>query len=368
MRKFSVLVCDDSALMRRTLKKIVESDPKLYVVGTARDGDDSVNKARELQPDVVTMDVNMPGMDGITALQIIVDEKIAPVLMISSLTQEGAEATFESMALGAYDYVPKPGGTVTVQMGSVVHEIVTKIKAAARARPGVMSRLARRKFGEVKAHVIRKPRRRVAVAPARRKKASDVPRPGFKAVALGISTGGPKTLFEVLPFLPKDLDAAVFVVQHMPAQFIPPYANRIHNNCEMPCRLASPGMAVEPGNIYLGKGGSHLFIIRRPSGKIQLRTPTRPETTFIPSVDAMMDSVLNVFGSDTVGVLMTGMGSDGAAGMEKIMKAGGRTIAESEESATVYGMPKEAVERGAVQVIAPSWEIAERIIEAVENG
>ena len=219
MRQIRVLVCDDSALMRRSLKKIIESDPELTVLATARDGEDSVNKARELKPDVITMDVNMPGMDGITALQIIMDERIAPVLMVSSLTQEGAIVTFEAMALGAFDYVPKPGGTVTVDMSSVSRELVQKIKAA--KRPGVMGKLLRGQSADdaVKTRAVRKDRTRGVRSRAR------TGRVGFNAVALGISTGGPKTLFEVLPYLPKDLDAPVLWCSTCPANFYRPLQN-----------------------------------------------------------------------------------------------------------------------------------------------
>ncbi|MDM8551702.1 chemotaxis response regulator protein-glutamate methylesterase [Desulfobacterales bacterium HSG2] len=353
MKKIRVLICDDSALMRRSLKRIVESDPRLLVAATARDGEDSVNKARDLHPDVVLMDVNMPGMDGITALQIIVNEGIAPVLMVSSLTQEGAVVTFESIALGAFDYVSKPGGTVTVQMGPVAPEIIRKIKAA--ARPGVLRRLTQNR------PVSMKPRR----TPFHKRFSAK--RAGFKAVAIGISTGGPKTLFDVLPYLPKDLPAAVFLVQHMPEKFITSYARRIDSHCLMECVEAKAGMSVKPGRIYLAKGGYHLILFRKLNGDIVIRTPKRPQQTFMPSVDIMMKSVLDIFGTDTVGVLMTGMGSDGAESMLKISQTGGITIAENEESSIVFGMPQEAIKLGGAQVIAPSWDIANEIIKAVDG-
>ena len=344
--------------MRRSLRKIVESDPGLQVAGTARDGEDSVAKARELRPDVVTMDINMPGMDGITALQIIAGEGIAPVLMVSSLTQEGAMATFQSMALGAFDYVPKPGGTVSVQMGPVADELVAKIKAA--ARPGVVKKLARSVPGPKE-----KRRSRQRSTARSRPAPASAEGPGFKAVAIGISTGGPKTLFEVLPLLPEDLDAAVFVVQHMPAKFISAYAERIDKHCAMRCVEARAGTVVEPGIIYLATGGSHLTLYRKSTGKIMVRTPRKPDHTFVPSVDVMMRSVLDAFGRDVVGVLMTGMGDDGADAMASIRAGGGTTIAESEESAIVFGMPREAIERGGAKIVAPSWEIARKIVESV---
>jgi two-component system chemotaxis response regulator CheB len=333
--------------------------PSLVVAGTARDGEDAVIKARELRPDVITMDVNMPGMDGISAMQIIVNEGIAPVIMVSALTQEGAEATFQAMALGAFDYVPKPGGTITVQMEPVALDLIAKIKSA--ARPGVIKKLARRS-SRVEPGLPKKTKHSRVLTPK-----PSVRGPGFKAVAIGVSTGGPKTLFDILPFLPADLPAAVFLVQHMPGPFISSYAQRIDTHCPMRCVEVNLGMTVEPGTIYLARGGYHLTLFQRSDGRIVTRTPRRPAHTFIPSVDVMMASVVEAFGEDTIGVLLTGMGNDGADSMVKIVQAGGMTIAESEESAIVFGMPAEAIERGGAKVIAPSWDIADAIIKAVKN-
>ena len=360
----NVLVCDDSALMRRTLKGIIESDPDLKVIGTARDGEDAVNKARELKPDVITMDINMPTIDGITALQIITDENIAPVIMVSSLTKEGAVITFEALELGAFDYVAKPDGTVSSNLKTITFELTGKLKAAARA--GTLIKLKRKRISVKK------------LALKYRKYESKKPRVkklqktgiGYKAVAIGISTGGPKTIFDVLPYLPNNLNCAVFLVQHMPATFTTHFAERINENSPMECVEAKPGLTVKPGTIYLAKGGYHLTLFKNSKNEILIRTPTRPPHLFIPSVGIMMESVLSVFGSDTVGVLMTGMGDDGADAMVQIKEAGGITIAESEESAIVFGMPAEAIKRGGANIIAPSWDIAEEIIKAVntDNG
>lgn len=354
-----VLICDDSAMMRRTLKKIIEDAPGFEVAGTARDGDDAVQKARDLQPDVVTMDINMPGMDGITAMQYIIDEKIAPVLMVSSLTQEGAETTFEALALGAFDFVGKPGGTVTMDMSSVAREITSKLKAACGR--GTKKRLTR------KAKSVRsKPLRKTTTSPrptkVRKRKGRGF---GYKAVTIGISTGGPKTIFDVLPYLPSDLNAAVFLTQHMPPSFTRTFAQRINKNCAMQCIEAEAGIIVEPGVIYLARGGMHLCLRKNISGKVVIRTPKKPETQFIPGVNVMMRSVLDIFGADTIGVEMTGMGDDGADSMVEIKENGGVTIAESEETAIVFGMPKEAIARGGADIIVPSYEIADEIIKAV---
>lgn len=364
-----VLICDDSAMMRRTLKKMIETDPLFEVAGTARDGDDAIAKARSLRPDVITMDINMPGTDGITAMQYIVDEKIAPVVMVSSLTQEGAAATFEALALGAFDYVGKPGGTVTMDMSSVAEELTCKLKAA--CGKGTRTRLTRKILPAGKRPLRQKIlEKRTAKnyapvktgIPVQREKDKAI---GFKAVVIGISTGGPKTIFDVLPYLPQDLDAAVFLVQHMPPTFTETFAKRIDKNCAMRCIEVEAGIMVEPGVIYLARGGMHLCLRRNIAGKIVIRTPKQPETQFMPGVDVMMESVLSVFGKETIGVLMTGMGSDGANAMVKIKQRGGVTIAENEETAIVFGMPREAIERGCVDIIVPSYEIAGEIIKAV---
>ncbi len=352
-----VLICDDSAMMRRVLKQIIEEDPDLEVAGIARDGDDAVQKARDLQPDVVTMDINMPGMDGITAMQYIVDENIAPVLMVSSLTQEGAEATFEALALGAFDYVGKPGGTVSMDMASVALEITSKLKAA--CGKGTKTRLSRKTRTARKKPA--RPAKRVKARVSARKTRSV----SFRAVAIGISTGGPKTIFDVLPYLPEDLNAAIFLTQHMPPSFTRTFAQRINKNCAMKCVEAEAGATVEPGVIYLARGGMHLCLRKNISGKIIIRTPKKPETQFIPGVNVMMESVSSVFGADTIGVEMTGMGNDGAAGMVEIKENGGVTIAESEETSIVFGMPKEAIATGCVDTVVPSYEIADEIIAAV---
>lgn len=348
-----VLIADDSAMMRKMLKKILESDPEIEVAAAARDGQDVVIKAREIRPDVITMDVNMPGQDGITALQYIVNEKICPVIMVSSLTQEGAVTTFEALELGAFDYVAKPGGTVSSNMEEVAQELTAKIKAAVRDKnrdrvTGLLARTRTRKVQPARPTVARG---RVS-----------------RAVAIGISTGGPKTIYEVLPLIPPDINAAFFLVQHMPANFTATYVKRLNEACQVDVVEAQAGMKVQPGVVYVGSGGYHLNLLKNSQGEIMLRLPSKPEHLFIPSVGVMMQSVLSVFGRRTIGVLMTGMGDDGADAMVQITQAGGITIAEAEESAIVFGMPGEAVKRGGARIIAPAWNIAGEIIKAVNQA
>lgn len=301
--KKKVLICDDSAMARIVLKKIINKDPEL-----------EIEKAIKYKPDVVTMDVNMPVIDGLTALKEIVRKKIAPVVMISALTREGAKVTVEAMEEGAFDYIPKPGGTYSFDKDIKSSEL------------------------------------------------------GYKAVALGMSTGGPKSIFEVLPKLPKDLKAAILIIQHMPASFIKVFAQRIDSKTAMRCYESQPGMEIKPGNIYLGMGGYHLNLMRKSNGEVLIRQTKTPKTQFMPSVDEMMKSVSNVFFSDTIGVIMTGMGKDGTLGIKTIFNNGGITIAESESTAIVFGMPGEAIKTGAVSHIVPNWKISDEIIRGVKGG
>ena len=351
MSSIRVLVADDSALMRQTLKRVITAEPGMEVVGIARDGEDAVAKARDLRPDVVTMDINMPKLDGITALQLILDEKICPVVMVSSLTQRGAMTTFECLELGAFDFVAKPDGTVSSNLGSVATELVSKLRAAAAA--GVLQRVSRNRARRLSS------RDRVDVPVARWQNTGPI------AVAIGISTGGPATLTEVLPLLPADLPASVFLVQHMPASFLSAFAHRLNEHCALNVMEARAGMTVEKGVCYVAPGGLHLCPHRKSNGDIIIRTPAQPQTLFIPSVNVMMQAVLEAYGPRTVGVLMTGIGDDGADQMVAIRKAGGLTIAESEQTAVVFGMPREAIERGGADVIAPHFEVAQNIVQAV---
>jgi two-component system chemotaxis response regulator CheB len=346
-----VLIADDSAMMRRILRKMLEADSDIEVIATARDGNDVVEKARELTPDVITMDVNMPGQDGITALQYIINDKICPVIMVSSLTQEGAVTTFEALELGAFDFIGKPDGTVSSNMESIATELLAKVKAAAGMKKG---RKALQRWTRAN--------RRPAVKPGAISSGKIM-----KVVAMGISAGGPKVIYEVLPLLPPDINAAIFMVQHMPPNFTATYAKRLNDFCQVKVVEAKAGMKVEAGVVYIASGGRHLNVAKTSSGEVLLRLPTKPDHLYIPSVSVMMRSVLKIYGRCTIGVIMTGMGNDGADAMVDIHRAGGITIAESEESAIVFGMPNEAIKRGGAEIIVPIWDIAHEIIKAVNR-
>lgn len=357
MRKIRALLADDSALMRREIKKILESDGDIEVVAMARDGQEAVDATRELAPDVVALDINMPVMDGLTALQYIMMESPRPVVMISSLTQEGALTTYEALELGAVDFVGKPAGTISRNIDQVAREIVGKIRAAAQANSSRLG-LSRRRRAAAKAQPAAKP------AVAKTGRTSD------KIVVIGLSTGGPKTIMEVLPLLPADFGVPVIVVQHMPGHFTPTFAQRIDANCAFPFKEAAAGDVIEAGRGYLAPGDRHMTLAPRGAGKpgCMVRLSDTPaDALHKPSVDVTMQSVLECYGQSVIGVLMTGMGADGARAMASIRQAGGRTIAESEETAVVYGMPAEAVRLGGAEFVLPAHDIANKIIQLARS-
>ncbi len=355
--KIKVLIVDDSALMRKSIKEIIMTDSGLEVVGTARDGQDAIEKVQDLKPDVVTMDINMPVMDGLTSLQYILSEyPETPVLMISSLTAEGALTTFEALELGAFDYVTKPSGTVSSNLHVVGREIIQKVKLAYKSvnKKNIRDRVARRSN-------YLSPRIAEPLKTRRPQKGSEL----TKVVVIGISTGGPGTLMEVLPMLPHDLKAAVIIIQHMPPSFTSSFSKRLNAACRIPVKEAEAGDVLHNGRGFLAPGGYQL-VVRGEGGIIRL--PSSPKTVFMPSVNVTMESVLDTFGGpNVIGVLMTGMGDDGADAMVKIRKAGGVTIAEDESTAVVFGMPREAIERGGAEIVVPSYRIADAITKAVRK-
>ncbi len=356
-KKIRVLVVEDSAFMRKALKEILESDPEIEVI-LARDGEDGVTKAREYHPDVITMDINLPGIDGITALQYIISENICPVVMISSLTQEGAVTTFEALELGAFDYVPKPSGTISLDIKESSKEIISKVKQAYKY--GKITNLKHKNYGTKDLSTIRK-QQKFPKKPQIQTTKVEI------AVAIGISTGGPKVLSEIIPQIPENFGASLFIVQHMPANFTKSFANRLDDHAKFPMKEAEAGEVVHLNHGYVGKGGYHLQLRKKANGEIMIRLNNEIPHLFVPSVGIMMESVLSVFGKKTIGVLMTGMGDDGADAMVKIKQAGGVTIAESEETAIVFGMPKEAIERGGAEIVVPNYKIVPEILKAIER-
>lgn len=344
-----VLVADDSAFMRTAITRMIESDPELRVAATAQTGTEALEKVLSLQPDVVTLDVEMPGLNGIETLKRIMDQSPRPVIMVSSLTQEGAETTLEALALGAFDYVPKQQSYISLDIVKIRADLVAKIKAAAEShrRKPLLARAAK---------VTHAP-----VAPAWRL----APHLAPSIVAIGTSTGGPKALQEILPLLPADLRVGVLIVQHMPKGFTGPFARRLDGLCKVSVREASHDAIIEPGVVYIGPAGSHITVQRRNASKVSICLSNSPAGTLhTPSVDVMMTSVAQVFRSLSMGIILTGMGADGLRGMEAIKREGGLTVGQDEPSCTVYGMPRSCAEAGVLQRVVPLLQVPEQILLA----
>ncbi|HWS32588.1 MAG TPA: chemotaxis-specific protein-glutamate methyltransferase CheB [Actinoplanes sp.] len=342
----SVLVVDDSALMRRALKGILV-DTGDFEVFTARNGVDALEQMGRLRPDVVTLDVNMPEMDGLTCLARIMHEQPTPVVMVSSLTEHNALVTLEALELGAVDYVPKPGGTVSLNIDDVAAELITKVRSAAAARP-------RRNPA--------RPARPVPAPPTR-----EIGPPGsVDLVLIGSSTGGPALLSELLPRLPGTLGAPVVVAQHIPASFTAALARRLDDVCALRVHEVDRIMTVQRGNIYIGRGNADVVVARRTDGLIVKTVPSAAEYRWHPSVDRMVASARRYIDPQRlVCALLTGMGDDGATEMAAVKDGGGRTIAEAEDTAVVWGMPGELARRGGATAVLPSYEIADRLVSWV---
>jgi two-component system chemotaxis response regulator CheB len=341
-----ILVADDSAFMRTAITRMLESDPTLRVAGTAQTGQEALDKIKALKPDVVTLDVEMPGMNGLETLRHIVKECPTPAIMVSSLTQEGAEVTLEALDIGAFDYVPKQSSFVSLDIVKIREDLINKVKAAAETR----KKRPMSQFGKPAA-----PERKALVAG---------PKNAATIVALGTSTGGPKALQEILPLLPEDLNVPVLIVQHMPPGFTGPFAKRLNGLCKINVREAIQEEEIQPGVVYIAPAGQHMTVYRRGTSKIALRLGQTPTGLLhMPSVDVMMNSVAEVFRSLTLGVIMTGMGADGAKGMETIKREGGFNVGQDEASCTVYGMPRSAAEAGVLHRVVPLLQIPEQIMQ-----
>lgn len=355
-----VLIVDDSAFSRRILRDILTRHG-CEVVGLAEDGIRAMEMVRELRPDVVTLDVDMPRQDGLSTLRAIMAECPTPVVMVSARTQEAAPTTLACLEAGAVDFVPKLSGSQGLDLREQEKELVAKVLSAARARLRKAPGGPGSSLGE-RAQPSRVSRPAVVESPASGRKRV--------CVALGASTGGPRNVVEMLSNLPAAFPAPVLYVQHMPAQFTRSYAARLASAGPLPCKEAEDGEELLPGRIYLAPGDFHMTVIPplRASGWPRVRLSREPANTlFRPSVDLMMTSVARVYGMGAIGVLMTGMGRDGAAGMKAIKLAGGHTIAESEETAVIFGMPAAAVEEGAAATVAPSYRIAAEIMSGIRD-
>lgn len=349
-----LLIVDDSALMRRQLMTVFQAEGD-FETRQARNGEEAVRENREFQPDVVTLDINMPEMDGLTALSLIMADRPVAVVMVSSLTEQGALATFEALNLGAVDYISKPGGTISLSIDKVTAELVAKVRSAARARPkskGSKSGAVVRRMQEERAKSVA-----TSAALAAGKGASD------GVVVIGASTGGPRALEIVLSGLPANFPWPVLVAQHMPAAFTRAFAARLNQCCSLSVVEAASSTPIVPGWVYIAKGGADMLLANRAGKMTVLPAPENSQYLWHPSVELLGKSVLQHYdATKTTAVLLTGMGHDGSDAFTEIKKRGGRTIAESEDSAVVYGMPAELVRKGGASLVLSAEKVAAQLI------
>jgi two-component system chemotaxis response regulator CheB len=354
------LIADDSALMRKLLEGIFRAEGD-FELRLARNGAEALELVRSFNPEVVTLDVQMPDMDGLTCLSKIMVEAPRPVVMISALTEEGAQATLEAIELGAVDFIAKPTGTVSLKLDQLRPLVVEKVRAAASAHIRPTLRLRER---------IRHQFRAVGVASRLpQKRASQASAPSTRGLVLiGTSTGGPAALDVVLPQLPKDLPWPVMIAQHMPASFTGPFAQRLDRQCKLDVVEVNRPMPLQAGVAYVGRGDADLVVTARAKNFVAMPVPARRDYPWHPSVERMVCSAIEHYGAaHLVGVLMTGMGHDGAGAMTLLRNEGGRTIAEAESTAVVWGMPGELVRNGGAEFVRPLEDIADTIVELVSK-
>jgi two-component system chemotaxis response regulator CheB len=326
--RIRVLVVDDSALMRKLIPAILERDPSIEVVGTAMDGTFALKKIEEFHPDVVTLDLEMPRMDGLEALRLIMRRAPMPVIVFSTHSKEGAYSTFKALALGAIDFVAKPRDAAAGHLDAIAVELIDKIKVAKRASGRKI-----RASVEVETKSPQKKPVRATLPPSR-------------IVAIGISTGGPNALQYVLSQIPADFAAAILIVQHMPEGFTEMFARRLDECCALDVHEARSGDLLVAGRVLICPGNRHMTVRRMPRGDMAVLSDVPPVNGHRPSADVLFHSVAREFTLTSVGVLMTGMGDDGAEGLGAIKAAGGMTVAQSEDTCVVSGMPRAAIIKG----------------------
>jgi two-component system chemotaxis response regulator CheB len=341
------LVVDDSAFMRSAISSMLSSDPDIQVVGLAKDGLEAIAKIKILRPDIVTLDVEMPRMDGIEALKHIMASNPVPVVMVSSLTTEEAQVTLEALDLGALDYIPKNLADLSVNILRIKKDLLEKIKHLAKKK--VLRRATMP--GEpvvVEAMPKRSGERRINV------------------MAMGTSTGGPKALQEIIPKLPKDFPVPIVIAQHMPKAFTGPFAERLDQLSKITVKEAKHNDVLEPGVAFVAPGGKHMKLKRVDLLKVNVDISSEDEGAgYRPSVDVLVSSVADVFPGRALGIILTGMGSDGVKGIEKLKKTGGRVFVQNEKTCVVFGMPKAVVDAHLADKVLPIEKFAKEIVNAV---
>lgn len=353
-----VLIVEDSAFMRKLLTDLFAADSEFMVVDTARNGKDALDKVKRLKPDLITMDVEMPVMDGIAALKVIMCAHPTPVVMVSSLTHSGAEATIQALAWGAVDFVTKSGGAIS-NINEISDEILAKCRMAARVD---VTHLAPQTS---------------ALVSSTQMAATGLPQHstdslahnsiGEQIVAIGTSTGGPRALQEIISKLPGNLPGGVVIVQHMPPGFTRSLSERLNSLSSLTVKEAEHNDVIQPGLVLVAPGDYHMLLESEGGKKVVKLNQDPPVGGHRPAVDPMLESAAELYGRNTIGVILTGMGYDGAKGIQFIKQREGYTIAEDQSTAVVFGMPKSAIELGVVDKVVPLQNIACEIIKAVSK-
>lgn len=346
-----VLIVDDSAFMRNALTSMLSSDPEISIVGTARDGLEAIEKVESLAPDIVTMDVEMPRMDGVTALKHIMEKNPVPVIMVSSLTTDGAKITLDALDIGAVDFIPKNLSELSINIVKIKEILIDKIKHIARR-------------GIVKRRVIPAVHKQLEIHRTMPVRTTGERRVGL--VSIGTSTGGPKALQEIIPRIPKDFPVPIVIAQHMPPNFTGPFAERLNQLSQITVKEAEEGEPLKPGVAMVAPGRGHMRVTRKRGIETVISiSENKEDYIYRPSVDALMFSVAECFPGRALGVILTGMGNDGLKGMTELKKTGGRIFAQNEETCVVYGMPKAVVDAGIADKVLSIEEIAGEIINSV---
>ncbi|MDD3312974.1 chemotaxis response regulator protein-glutamate methylesterase [Pseudodesulfovibrio sp.] len=350
----NVLVVDDSAFMRKAISTMLDKDPEIKVVGMARDGQEGLELVRTLNPDVVTMDIEMPRMDGLTALRHIMMESPRPVIMVSSLTTEGAEATLKAMELGAVDFIPKQLSKVSLDIIKIEKDLIDRVKTVATRRM--------RHFRARAAAAPAAAPRPAAMRPAPRRMPPVGGRPVHDVVAIGVSTGGPPVVQKILSSLPEDFPAGIVIAQHMPAAFTGPFAKRLDSVSRISVKEAESGDILKPGHAFVAPGGRHIVLDQKIS-RIEVVVTDEPrDALYKPSANVLIGSVAAAVGKRGLGVILTGMGSDGCEGIRQLKERGGRALAQSDSTCVVYGMPKAIVDENLADEIVDLDDMADSIL------